>query len=684
MQAFEELRTHFRANPLSWLVAALLVTLLVLVAFFLYHMNVGMRREALLHDQQQHLQLTGQLVEQRAQLALAELRAIAEHHRDDLLQQRRLALAERLRALCDQYGDVSGFRVGRGSGDSVLEVRCNQATSAELPPGLAHVPGPTAIYRYRAGSHRLEEQVMVVQWREFDPRGDEETFWQLFYSLDRVGDEVETAHGIEADILLVTGPADWMDVVAAPGMTLVSGVWGQLGDHHPVENAHGIFIGRDLSLRDPLDRSTIAEWRLVAHVPAAALARLWNGFYRDLAVTVAVFVLVLIALYLYSRRIIGEQVRMVRELKDKQVFLDSLLNSSPDAMLTVAVDGAIESHNGRAEVLFGFRPGELEGLSVERILPSDYQTCDQDYAAIYQLLADQPQGFTREELVGIRPQGEVFPVEVTYCRLKMPDKPRLLLIIREVTERKVAEQELDNLRVQYFQQEKMAQIGLLMAGILHEVGNPLAAIEGLLGEVIYLDGETEGGRLDDHSRRNLDMVLEQAARIRAICHDVSGFASPRQNERGPLSLNQILQSTATLLGYDKRWRQIGLELTLDPMLPAMDGVADQLTQVFMNLLVNAADAFDGVTDGAVVSITSRCIGEDLLEVCIRDNGAGIGDEAIRHIFDSFYTTKPQGKGTGLGLSICERLVEEHGGAIEIESRQGEGTEVRLFFFTELS
>ena len=176
------------------------------------------------------------------------------------------------------------------------------------------------------------------------------------------------------------------------------------------------------------------------------------------------------------------------------------------------------------------------------------------------------------------------------------------------------------------------------------------------------------------------MGMEQTARIRNICHEVSGFASPRLNELGPQSINQILQGATRLLGYDKRWRQIRLDMSLDSQLPAIKGIADQLTQVFMNLLVNAADAFlDGKQAAPCVSVSSQCLGDDLVLVTISDNGGGISDDTMRHIFESFYTTKPKGKGTGLGLSICEKLIEEHGGSIEIESVLEEGTTVRLYF-----
>lgn len=676
-KAIREFFWHFRSNPLSWLVAVLLLALLGLGVYFLYHMNVGMRREALVHDQQQHLQMAEQLIEQRVQLALAELRTIAERNKQALEQGQAQRIAENLQLACAAYPDMGGLTVRAPTLSAPIAIACSDSTLRQtdaLTPVLTN-NGPTAIGRLGHRGFDLDAQQLVVQWRVLGERGEELAEWQLLYPLQALMAELGGQHGATVEKLLVSDVSEWFELTSTATLLPARGLWPALQQQRVVENEAGMFLSRELWLRDPADRSHIERWWLVTHVPASSLAQFDNLFYRQLVIMFVVFGLMLMALYLYSRRVIGEQVQMVAELQRKQSFVDSLLDSSPDAMLTVDTQGNIVSYNACAETLFGHRPGALEGRGVELLLPSDYQRQDQDYALIYTQLAEMSSDYSRAEMIGIRAQGDEFPVEVTYCRLKVPDQAWLLLIIREVTERKVAEQELNNLRIQYFQQEKMAQVGLLLAGILHEVGNPLAAIEGLLAEV--LDSESE---VTDAARANIEMVLTQTARIRNICHDVSGFSSPRQHEKGPLSLNQILQSAATLLSYDKRWRQIALEMQLDPNLPAMEGVADQLTQVVMNLLVNAADAFEGGGQREPrIMVCTACVGDDMLMVSISDNGSGIAAESMFQIFDNFYTTKPKGKGTGLGLSICEQLVEEHGGSIEIESRVGEGTAVRLFF-----
>ena len=232
------------------------------------------------------------------------------------------------------------------------------------------------------------------------------------------------------------------------------------------------------------------------------------------------------------------------------------------------------------------------------------------------------------------------------------------------------EKELVIARQRYFYQEKMAAVGALAAGVAHEIGNPIAAMSGVLQEMSDEQNAREGER--DY---RLDTLQTQIRRLSAIIREISGFASPQSAERDLLDFNGLIRTDARLMSYDKRMHQVNLLLDLDNQLPAIYGVADQLTQVIMNLLINAADALESLEDRQrEIKLCSKiCDGN----VCfsVTDNGCGMSKDTVNRAFEAFYTTKS--RGTGLGLSLCYSIITEHGGTIEIDSNSGEGTQVRI-------
>ena len=258
---------------------------------------------------------------------------------------------------------------------------------------------------------------------------------------------------------------------------------------------------------------------------------------------------------------------------------------------------------------------------------------------------------------------------------------KYVAVVRDISLRHQAQQELEKTRQQYFHQEKMAAIGQLAAGILHEVGNPIAAIAGAASELQSINACGDEDRancpFDEVIERNIRMIDEQTTRLANITREIADFASPRPRERELLDLNSLLRSTARLLSYDRRFRDVDLALNLDKDLPAIIGVADQLTQVFMNVLINAVDACHTIDSRqARIEISSSNDGERVL-VSIHDNGCGMSEETMLRAMDPFYTTKSVGQGTGLGLSLCDTIALAHGGFVNLESTLGEGSVVHV-------
>ena len=227
-------------------------------------------------------------------------------------------------------------------------------------------------------------------------------------------------------------------------------------------------------------------------------------------------------------------------------------------------------------------------------------------------------------------------------------------------------------REQAFHQEKMAAVGSIASAIGHEVSNPIAAISGVAQ---FMVDETKG----DASPKTVALhdfaseILRQSERITLILRQLGTLTSAPSPEPKLLDLNALIRSTCGFIGYDKRFRGIEFDYDLDAALPAVTAIADHLTQVLMNLLINAADATaDCAPASACISISSRR--EDgSIRVDIRDNGHGMDAAVLARAFDESFTTKPAGKGRGIGLYLCKTLVEEAGGRITLESSPGTGT-----------
>lgn len=236
--------------------------------------------------------------------------------------------------------------------------------------------------------------------------------------------------------------------------------------------------------------------------------------------------------------------------------------------------------------------------------------------------------------------------------------------------------------------EKLSLAGQFAAGIAHEIGTPLNVIRGRTEFLLMRLPE------DVPYRQDLQLVIEETDRIAGLVRQFLDLCRPASNGKQNLSVNDLLERSLLLLQHKLPASKYTIEKDLRADLPSVEGEPGQFQQLFLNLLSNAADAMEsgGVlrvgtrlqpvvanrsTDGAGLSL-------DFLEISIADSGNGIGSEQLPEIFQPFFTTKPSGRGTGLGLTICQRIVEEHGGLIEVESTPGHGTTftVKLPIYSE--
>ena len=268
--------------------------------------------------------------------------------------------------------------------------------------------------------------------------------------------------------------------------------------------------------------------------------------------------------------------------------------------------------------------------------------------------------------------GESRYFDVTATPIEDPnERTRALVFIRDVTEKRLSE-------LQLVQAEKMSSIGMLAAGVAHEINNPLTSVAGY-AEALQRRFRDEPGLDDDPRfgdfRKYLEVIMREAYRCKGIIDCLLSFSRKSEGSVGLVGLNQILQEVLELVRHKSRNDQINIHEMLQQDLPMVRGDASGLRQVFLNLTLNAIQAING--PGTIEIETGAQNG--VVFASISDSGCGIAPSIMDQIWDPFFTTKDVGQGVGLGLAITYNIVKKHHGDINVESAQGKGTKftVRL-------
>lgn len=270
---------------------------------------------------------------------------------------------------------------------------------------------------------------------------------------------------------------------------------------------------------------------------------------------------------------------------------------------------------------------------------------------------------------------------------------RLIPAIERELQEAASRAERSRLEQQLVISDRMASVGTLAAGVAHEINNPLCALMGNLEfvaddlEQLLRDmsaGEAEspasGGTLARlfEIQRPLNEARDAAERVRMIVRDLKAFSRSDEETRGPVDVHRVLDASIRMAENEIRHHARLLKLYGE--VPLVEGNEARLSQVFLNLLVNAAHAVpEGHVDRNEIRVETKLRGPDRVVVEVRDTGTGIPTQALPRIFEPFFTTKPIGVGTGLGLAICHRIVTTLGGEMEAESQPGVGTTIRAIF-----
>lgn len=340
-----------------------------------------------------------------------------------------------------------------------------------------------------------------------------------------------------------------------------------------------------------------------------------------------------------------------------ETIVADVLSSLGYALVTIDEENRVVFFNKAAEELFGFRYSEIVDRDLSPLLPDPHRAFHQEILQKY-LHGGMPAviGKSREAEIQNR-RGEAIPVDISYSVSRTGGRPYLTAIIRDISERKALERQVRFM-------EKLADVGKAVAQVVHEIRKPLTVIGGFARQV----GNCETLKADAGNRHKLEIIVREVGRLDKLLNGIRLISRPRsQSEFRSLVIGEVLSETLELLEPMIQDQEIGLfaDIPEEPLL--IFGDSDQLKQVFLNLLKNAAEAMDGKG-----TIRVRLgVEEGKVLVTIEDDGPGIPAEMESKIFDPFFSTKS--KGTGLGLAISRSIIQDHGGSIVLRSTEPQGT-----------
>jgi two-component system NtrC family sensor kinase len=353
---------------------------------------------------------------------------------------------------------------------------------------------------------------------------------------------------------------------------------------------------------------------------------------------------------------------LVETLRQAEWRFRTLFRAAPDAVLTVLQSGRVREANDAVLDVFDLDPANVVGrLLADLVVEEDKQKLDAALAASAAGSPTRLEVTLRRETPG-GPEDPYRVVALSASRLPEADPPTILLIGRDMT----AEREM---RLRLMESDRLAAVGELVAGVAHEVNNPLASISAFAQLMLRDAGLTES------QRDSLEVIKAETMRASQVVKDLLAFARRSEPHREPLDLNLVVTRTLRLRHYQLSTHDIHVETTLSQELPSVVGDARQLQQVCLNLVTNAVQAMEPMGRGQLRVVT-RVDGSSVILEMI-DTGPGIAPAVRARIFEPFFTTKPEGEGTGLGLSVSYGIVTAHGGTIEVADTSPNGTTFRI-------
>ena len=360
-----------------------------------------------------------------------------------------------------------------------------------------------------------------------------------------------------------------------------------------------------------------------------------------------------------------------RELRETKEFLENIMESSVDGIVTTDLKGKVTYLNRAIEEMLQFSREELLGQHISLL----YVRGIQQARDVMSLLGRRERA-ENYEMEARRKDGDSLAIMTSLFLLRDEDSQIIGTagIFKDITEEKLLEAKLKAAQVRLVETSKMRALGELVAGVAHELNNPLMASKTILYVILKNLGE------DFPERERLELIRECNDRIEKIVEHLREFSRQTKTDFQEIDINLPIEKALMITGQQLLNHNISVTRNFSEGMPMVVGDPNQLEQVFLNLISNAKDAMEEISGPKEMTISSYLIKDEedpLAVVSIRDTGEGISEEDIDKVFEPFFSTKPVGKGTGLGLSLCFGIIEAHGGRFEVKSQRGKGTEISV-------
>jgi len=341
-------------------------------------------------------------------------------------------------------------------------------------------------------------------------------------------------------------------------------------------------------------------------------------------------------------------------LKD---FSENIVESLRIGTLTTDLEDRVESWNPQLEDLLSIPRSEALRRKLDEVLPRDLAG-----EIVSRAPGEHVSGIYRFHLNTRANRHLVVNVSIAPLVGKNGARLGRLVLVDDITQRV-------RLEDQMVQTEKLTSLGLLAAGVAHEVNTPLAVISN------YIQMLAKQIPPDDPRQKTIERIVKQTFRASEIVNNLLNFSRTGGAEPVEIDLNSVLEETLTLVQHPFKTAQVSVVRNYTEKLPPVLGSATRLQQVFLNLFMNARDA---MPNGGMLEVRSAAHNGSV-EIEVSDTGTGIPSDNIHRIFDPFFTTKATGRGTGLGLSVSYGIIKEHAGKVDVRSTPGKGTSFRLEF-----
>ncbi|MDE3162586.1 MAG: GAF domain-containing protein [Acidobacteriota bacterium] len=368
-----------------------------------------------------------------------------------------------------------------------------------------------------------------------------------------------------------------------------------------------------------------------------------------------------IGIALQNASLYAQLATKITEFERLKEFNENIVESINVGILALDLEDRIESWNAQMEAMYALSRGEAIGQAAAQVFPAEFMEA-------LESVRNEPGVHNLYKFPLTTRAGEQRTVNIAIAPLMSREFVAVgrIILVDDITERM-------SLEAQLSQADKLSSIGLLAAGVAHEINTPLAVISSY--------AQMLGKQLRDDARLGpvLEKITQQSFRASEIANGLLNFSRTSTTEFRETDLNQVIRDTLSLLEHQFKTAQIQVQAELAEGLPPIHGNAGKLQQVFLNLMLNAKEAMPG---GGTLRIATTVNGH--VEARVSDSGAGIAPEHLKRIYDPFFTTKTMPKpgerrGTGLGLSVSYGIIQEHAGKIEVESAIGAGTTFHLEF-----